>query len=115
HKYDAVKERFPTVDVRHSAASNREGTATFTVARNYPAYSGFRPRDYPGEPDIETITVRTERIDDVVGGVPWRRLSSRSTSRVPKDWFCTARAKPSSPTDRSSSSGTGTARARTGR
>src|SRR5207247_6359361 len=43
-----------------------------------------------------------------VWGVPWPVLSSSSTSRVPNECFCTARAKPSSPTDRSSSSGTGT-------
>jgi FkbM family methyltransferase len=68
HQFEIVAQRFPSVDVRDSAASDRPGKTTFTYAHNFPAYSGFRPRDYPGEPGIETITVRTERIDDVVAG-----------------------------------------------
>jgi len=63
---EIVRERFPTVDVRNAAASDSAGVTSFTFAKNYPAYSGFRPRDYPGDPGIETITVKTERIDDVV-------------------------------------------------
>ena len=65
-QYEIVRDRFPSVDVRNAAASDVAGETSFTVSRNYPAYSGFRPRDYPGDPGIETITVRTERIDDVV-------------------------------------------------
>jgi FkbM family methyltransferase len=55
---------FPGVDVRGAALSNVNGTSEFTYVKNLPAYSGFRRRRYPTKPTIETITVRTERLDD---------------------------------------------------
>jgi FkbM family methyltransferase len=55
---------FPSVDVRVLALSNVNGTSDFTFVKNLPAYSGFRIRRYPSKPTIETITVRTARLDD---------------------------------------------------
>ena len=71
-QHAVVAARFPGVDVRMSAASDTAGTTTFNHVKNFPAYSGIKQRSYPGEPEIETISVRTERIDDVVppGYVP---------------------------------------------
>jgi FkbM family methyltransferase len=55
---------FPGVDVRAAALSNVNGTSEFMYVKNLPAYSGFRRRRYPTKPTIETIAVRTERLDD---------------------------------------------------
>jgi len=55
---------FQGVDVREAALSNVNGTSEFTYVKNLPAYSGFRRRKYPSKPTIETITVKTERLDD---------------------------------------------------
>lgn len=55
--------RFPTVDVRQVAASDRRGTASFQHVRSRPAYSGLRRRDYPGHEDIQEIQVAVEDID----------------------------------------------------
>lgn len=38
----------------------------FLHVRNNPGYSGLRERDYPDEPEIERITVKTARLDDLV-------------------------------------------------
>jgi hypothetical protein len=46
-----------------AALSNFEGSSSFLHVRNMPAYSGFRIRSYPTKPDIETVTVHTERLD----------------------------------------------------
>jgi len=64
--------RFPTVDLREAALSDRNGESTFQWVRNMEAHSGLFRRRYPGEPDIEQITVRTERLDDhlPIGYVP---------------------------------------------
>jgi FkbM family methyltransferase len=55
---------FPGVDVRRAALSNVNGTSDFTYVKNLPSYSGLRRRRYPSKPTIETITVRTVRLDD---------------------------------------------------
>jgi FkbM family methyltransferase len=59
-----LRRRFPEVDVREAALSDRSGERTFTYVRNQPALSGFRRRSYPTTPTVEEITVRTERLDD---------------------------------------------------
>ena len=59
-----MQHRFPDVDVRRAALSNVDGETTFTHVVDLPAYSGFRRRPHPGEVRTETITVRTERLDD---------------------------------------------------
>ena len=63
--YTALVSRFPQVDLRPAALSNVDGETTFTYVRDAPWYSGFRQRDYPaGVKKLETIVVRTERLDD---------------------------------------------------
>jgi len=64
HLFASLRRKFPGVDVREAALSNANGWSAFTHVRNLPAYSGFRMRTCPGHPDIETIRVRTERLDD---------------------------------------------------
>ena len=58
-----LAERFPSVEVRNAALSDREGEATFTRVRDAPSQSGFRPVA-PVAADVEEITVRVERLDD---------------------------------------------------
>ena len=58
--------RFPGVDVRLAALSDRAGSRTFTHVVSLPAYSGFRERAYPGPQRLERIDVRTERLDDAL-------------------------------------------------
>jgi FkbM family methyltransferase len=54
---------FPQVDVRLAALSNKSGLASFTHVRSNPGYSGFKQRTYPGEEQLEMITVRVEPLD----------------------------------------------------
>jgi FkbM family methyltransferase len=70
--YERLTARFPQVDVRCAAVSDRKGRAAFTHVKTDPAYSGFRQRDYPRAEVIETMEVRTERLDDALpaGYVP---------------------------------------------
>jgi FkbM family methyltransferase len=62
----ALHERFPDVVVRPVALSNQPGEADFKHVIDLPGYSGLRERTYPKEVNIETIRVRTERLDDTV-------------------------------------------------
>jgi FkbM family methyltransferase len=61
-----VAERFPAVDVRCTALSDRAGTREFVHVTTLPGWSGFRARSYPGRQRTETIRVRVERLDDVL-------------------------------------------------
>jgi FkbM family methyltransferase len=65
-------ERFPAVDVRCAALSDRAGEREFVHVTTLPGWSGFRARPYPGRQRSETISVRVERLDDVLpaGCVP---------------------------------------------
>ena len=65
HAADLAK-RFPDVDVREAALSSSEGQTSFQYVRSRPAMSGLRKRDYPGDEQIEVITVRTERLDSAL-------------------------------------------------
>jgi FkbM family methyltransferase len=58
--------RFPDVDVRCAALSDRAGERDFVHVTTLPGWSGFRARAYPGSQSIETIRVRTERLDDAL-------------------------------------------------
>lgn len=60
----ALEREFPGVDVRAAALADRAGEASFVHVRSNPAYSGLRVRTYPGAEQLETIAVRTERLDD---------------------------------------------------
>lgn len=65
--FRVLRSRFPGVDVRSTAASDAAGTAAFTVVRNIPELSGLNPREWPhNELNTATITVHTERLDDVI-------------------------------------------------
>jgi FkbM family methyltransferase len=65
HAADLAR-RFPDVDVREAALSSSEGEASFHHVRSRPAMSGLRKRDYPGDEQVEMITVRTERLDSAL-------------------------------------------------
>lgn len=64
HLHAALAARFPGVDVRCAALSDRDEETTFQWVHNMPGMSGLRGRHYPAAPDIEVIGVRTERLDD---------------------------------------------------
>jgi FkbM family methyltransferase len=66
HLAGTLAERFPDVDVRNAALSDAAGETSFVHVVSNPAYSGLRERSYPGHEKLETITVRTERLDDVL-------------------------------------------------
>ena len=67
----SLRSRFPTVEVRNAALSDRDGDATFTRVRSAPSQSGFRPVG-AGAEDAEEISVRVERLDGALpeGYVP---------------------------------------------
>ncbi|MEP7055348.1 MAG: FkbM family methyltransferase [Actinomycetota bacterium] len=62
----ALVARFPGVEVHCAALADEPGSASFHHVRSRPAYSGLRERDYPGEVDVELITVDVHRLDDVL-------------------------------------------------
>lgn len=68
----ALADEFPKVDVRQAALSNVAGESTFTHVVSAPGLSGLRQRDLPGRQETQTLTVRTERLDDALpeGFVP---------------------------------------------
>ncbi|MBJ7470895.1 MAG: FkbM family methyltransferase [Solirubrobacteraceae bacterium] len=56
-----------SVIVEECALTDGEpGEAEFLHVKNNPGYSGLRERDYPEEPDFEKVTVKTQRLDDLV-------------------------------------------------
>lgn len=64
HLWARLVERFPGVDVRNAALSDRDGESSFVHVRDLTQYSGLRERTYPRVVDRELIRVRTERLDD---------------------------------------------------
>ena len=62
-----LRRDFPTVDVREVALAAAAGHASFVHAVNNPGYSGLRERELPPNTQVETITVRTGRLDDEIG------------------------------------------------
>ena len=72
HLHQALVERFPDVDVHRAAVSDAAGTAEFTHVPDAPAYSGLLQRDDlpQGAKQVELVSVRTERLDDVLQGAP---------------------------------------------
>ncbi len=56
--------RFPRIDVRRVALSDADGETTFTYATARPWVSGFRRGHHSVDAAVETISVRTERLDD---------------------------------------------------
>jgi FkbM family methyltransferase len=61
-----LAQRFPDVDVRGEAVSDRTGTARFTVVRDVPSRSGLEPLNVPQRAVTETVAVRTVRLDDAL-------------------------------------------------
>lgn len=63
-----LASEFPTVTVRTAALSDQTGTASFVLVDSAPEFSGLRERAYHGQADVRKheITVRTERLDDVL-------------------------------------------------
>jgi len=64
HRY--LCRRFPELDVREVALSDRRGRADFHFVTSRPALSGLRRRPYPPDvvdADIELLTVLTEDLD----------------------------------------------------
>jgi FkbM family methyltransferase len=61
-----VARRFPQVDVRCAALSDRAGEREFVHVTTLPGWSGFRALSYPGEQETELIRARVERLDDVL-------------------------------------------------
>jgi FkbM family methyltransferase len=72
HLHEHLVRRFPDVDVRCSAVSGTAGTAEFTHVPDAPAYSGLLQRDDlpAGTKPVERVSVRTERLDDVLADGP---------------------------------------------
>jgi FkbM family methyltransferase len=72
HLCERLAARFPDVDVRCAALSDRTGGSTFTYVRTDAAYSGFKEREYPRAERLEKIEVRTEQLDGALpaGYVP---------------------------------------------
>jgi FkbM family methyltransferase len=62
--YERLRSAFPSVDVRQAALSDADGQTSFNYVKNMPGMSGMHRRNYPREPQIERLTVRTERLDD---------------------------------------------------
>lgn len=63
---ERLRRAYPGVEVRQAALSDSAGEASFVVVPDDPAYSGLRERSYPADYVTERITVRLERLDDVV-------------------------------------------------
>lgn len=61
-----LRHRFPGVDVRETALSADSGDSDFVFVTSRPALSGLRERSYNGPVKKEHLTVRTERLDDVI-------------------------------------------------
>jgi FkbM family methyltransferase len=62
--YEHLIERFPGVDVRKAAVSNKITEKSFTIVKNAPACSGFQARKFAKTHQTQTIVVRTETLDE---------------------------------------------------
>jgi FkbM family methyltransferase len=61
-----LRELFPSVEVREAALSDRTGERAFAHVLDEPGWSGFVARPTPGAGAVDTITVRSERLDDAL-------------------------------------------------
>lgn len=59
-------ERFPGVEVRAAALSDRAGERDFVHMLDNPGWSGFRARPVPGGSRARTLRVACERLDDAL-------------------------------------------------
>jgi FkbM family methyltransferase len=63
HMYARLLKRFPSVDVRQAAVSNRSGWTTFSYVASQPGLSGFRDRAIDLS-RLEHLKVLTECLDE---------------------------------------------------
>jgi FkbM family methyltransferase len=61
-----LRTKFPSVEVREAALSDRAGEREFAHVVDAPGWSGFLARPVPTGGPVETITVRCERLDDAL-------------------------------------------------
>lgn len=67
HVAEKLRQQFPGVEVHALALSDADGEAEFNHVVDNSGYSGLRRRSYPQEEmRIETLRVRTARLDDVL-------------------------------------------------
>jgi FkbM family methyltransferase len=66
-----LREAFPGAEVRQAALSDRPGEREFAHVLADPGWSGFVARPTPAGGSVETITVRAERLDDVLPEGVW--------------------------------------------
>jgi len=64
--YESLVKAYPTVDVRRMALSNESGESAFNWVPQQDGLSGLVKSKYDLVPTGEQITVRTERLDDVL-------------------------------------------------
>ncbi|MBX7242621.1 MAG: FkbM family methyltransferase [Bacteroidia bacterium] len=67
--YKKLTERyrqFPNVTVSDIALCDEKGSTSFHYVVNAPAYSGIKQREYKKAPQIEVITVQTDKLDHVI-------------------------------------------------
>jgi FkbM family methyltransferase len=61
-----LRSEFPAVEVREAALSDRAAERSFARVVGDPGWSGFVERPTPAGGVVETITVRSERLDDAL-------------------------------------------------
>ena len=61
-----LRTEFPGVEVREAALADRAGRRSFAHIVDDPGWSGLIERPTPGGGPAETITVRTERLDEAL-------------------------------------------------
>ena len=61
-----LRKAYPGVEVREAALSDENGESEFAHVLTDPGWSGFVHRPTPASGRVETITVRTERLDDAL-------------------------------------------------
>lgn len=66
HFNRGLRRRFPQVEVRMAALSDQAGQAEFVHVRSRPAFSGLRRQAVTAGDEVETLSVRVERLDDVL-------------------------------------------------
>ena len=61
-----LRKAYPGVEVREAALSDENGESEFARVLADPGWSGLVHRPTPADGRVETITVRTERLDDAL-------------------------------------------------
>lgn len=61
-----LRRSYPRVGVHQLALSDRVGTASFQLFTAFDGFSGFHRREDSQGADVETITVETARLDDLL-------------------------------------------------